>query len=63
MGNIDLFLDLHAAFNRRFGAARRADTARMAREAGYPSGRYVCWMFRHGLMVTRPDGRWVADLA
>ena len=62
VGNIDIFLDTHRAFNRRFGGARQEDTSRLARVAGFPSGRYVCWMFRQSILVTRPDGRWVADM-
>lgn len=56
----DPFLAQHYQFNREHGAATREQTAAIAIAVGYPSGRSVCYMFRHGWMITRPDGRWVA---
>lgn len=53
------FLPALAAHNKQHGGASREETARIARDCGYPSGRSVCYMFRHGWLVTRDDGRWV----
>jgi hypothetical protein len=56
----DRFLTIRRQFNDQHGPASREQTATLAAEVGYPSGRSVCYMFRHDWMFTRTDGRWVA---